>query len=165
MAYKRQISGLWYWYESRREGGSVLAVYLGPVGGKYMGEPPKDIVGSVVYPALREIVELNKGVVQDSGDMHALANKGNLEFTLDEMRLGRDIHKKAAVLFIRIIQGHPFVEGNKRTAFAAMISFLKANGLKFGIKHIYQATEIIIEASKGNADVAKMTKWVTNHCG
>jgi death on curing protein len=41
------------------------------------------------------------------------------------------IYEKAAALFESLGQNHPFQNANKRTAYAALQSFLKANGLRF----------------------------------
>ena len=37
---------------------------------------------------------------------------------------------KAAVLCFSIVQGHPFVDGNKRVGHAAMSTFLLLNGMR-----------------------------------
>lgn len=39
-----------------------------------------------------------------------------------------DLSKQAALLILGIAQAHPFVDGNKRAAFAAGIVFLQLNG-------------------------------------
>ena len=43
----------------------------------------------------------------------------------EEMRAGA--HAKAAILFLRLIQNHPFYDGNKRIAVAALQLFLLRN--------------------------------------
>jgi death-on-curing protein len=41
---------------------------------------------------------------------------------------GADLARQAALLVTGIAQAHPFVDGNKRAAFAAGIVFLQLNG-------------------------------------
>lgn len=40
--------------------------------------------------------------------------------------------EEAAALWESLSQNHPFIDGNKRTAFAATYTFLKINGLNLG---------------------------------
>lgn len=76
------------------------------------------------YPTIEEIVEINK----KAGSNGAMVNSSNLEFTLAKAKNAKTVMKKAIVLLIGIIEGHPFVDGNKRTAFVTMELFLKMNG-------------------------------------
>ncbi len=76
------------------------------------------------YPEVAEIVEINKKV----GSNGTMVNEANLEFTLQKMINAKTLARKATVLLQGIIKGHPFVDGNKRTAFVAMELFLKKNG-------------------------------------
>jgi len=39
-----------------------------------------------------------------------------------------DFHVKAAVLCSRIVRNHPLPDGNKRTAYLTMLTFIDANG-------------------------------------
>ena len=74
--------------------------------------------------SIEEIIEMNKAV----GATGALVNRGNLEFTLANIRDSENIVKCSAGLLFGIITGHCFLDGNKRTAFMAMVTFLKING-------------------------------------
>jgi death-on-curing family protein len=71
-----------------------------------------------------EVIEMNKAV----GATGALVNKGNLEFTLASIKDSENIAKCSAAILYGIITGHCFLDGNKRTAFMAMVTFLKING-------------------------------------
>jgi death-on-curing family protein len=73
---------------------------------------------------LEEIVEMNKEV----GATGALMNRGNLEFVLASIKDSKDIIKCATAILHGIITLHVFLDGNKRTAFMAMVTFLKING-------------------------------------
>ncbi len=73
---------------------------------------------------LEEIVEMNKAV----GATGALVNKGNLEFVLASIKDSKNIVRCAAAILHGIITLHAFLDGNKRTAFMAMVTFLRING-------------------------------------
>jgi len=59
------------------------------------------------------------------------------------------IYEKAAVYMYHIAKNHPFNDGNKRTAYVAVLAFLKTNHapIKFKIKNLEQ---IVIEVASGN---------------
>lgn len=46
----------------------------------------------------------------------------------------RTIEQKAAALFHSLVKNHPFHNGNKRTALAALITFLWRNDRRFGVR-------------------------------
>jgi death on curing protein len=41
-----------------------------------------------------------------------------------------DVAALGVVLFLGLARNHPFAQGNKRTAFAAMVAFLAGNGYR-----------------------------------
>jgi death-on-curing protein len=43
------------------------------------------------------------------------------------------VAKLATLLLFAIAENHAFLQGNKRTAFAAMVGFLGANGFRFDL--------------------------------
>jgi death-on-curing protein len=76
---------------------------------------------------LAEVVELHELVLQATRGAPGLRDLGGLESALAQPKAtfeGRDLHQtlieKAAALCFSLVQNHPFVDGNKRTAHAAM---------------------------------------------
>ncbi len=90
------------------------------------------------YPTVEDIIEINKEV----GLRGVLINENNLEFTLEQAKNAKRLEAKAAVILQGIIRGHPFVDGNKRTAFVAMELFLELNGK--ALEHS-KADELLME--------------------
>lgn len=79
-------------------------------------------------------------MLQNTGTKLAFLNRTNLEVALDSIRIkfGKDsnkdiIAKKTAYLISQIVNGHPLVDGNKRTAAFLAELFLRINGLKLAI--------------------------------
>jgi death-on-curing family protein len=101
-----------------------------------------------VYPTIKDIIEINKKV----GAEGTLINKGNLEFTLDKAQSAKSFPKKASIILLGIVRGHPFVDGNKRTAFVSMDLFLKINGKKLehgkGQEHLME--RILYDIAQNN---------------
>jgi death on curing protein len=63
-------------------------------------------------------------------DRHA--DRGLLEAALFRPQTGyyADLHEEAAALWESLAQNHPFIDGNKRVAFAATYTFLVINGTR-----------------------------------
>ncbi len=85
---------------------------------------------------LEEIIEINKEV----GENGTMINKGNLEFIISKLKEAKSLDKVASTVFYEIINLHPFLDGNKRTAYVSMKTIIELNG-----KHIKQVPETEIE--------------------
>ncbi|HUB92855.1 MAG TPA: type II toxin-antitoxin system death-on-curing family toxin [Candidatus Saccharimonadales bacterium] len=78
----------------------------------------------IKYLAPEEVKQINTEL-----GCKGMISEGNLSFVLDEIRdLHESLERKAIVLLYKLIQSHPFLDGNKRTAFLTMIEFLHRNG-------------------------------------
>ena len=84
-----------------------------------------------------EILEMNRLLIErHGGGGVGFLNRGSLEFALEEIHgfifdkeLFPTIFDKAACLGWRIISGHVFIDGNKRTAMMTTLAFLELNGI------------------------------------
>ena len=65
------------------------------------------------------------------GGTPGIRDLGLLEAALFRPQTGyyKDLIAEAATLWESLSQNHPFVDGNKRVAFAAVYTFLRANGI------------------------------------
>jgi death-on-curing protein len=84
------------------------------------------------------VILLNREVLNE-GERHILRDMGLLESACDKPRNiwtyeGQDDAAVLATsLCFGIARNHPFEQGNKRTAFAAMVGFLAANGFRLNL--------------------------------
>jgi death-on-curing protein len=83
---------------------------------------------------LEHLLELHVLVLQETGGGEGLRDLGRLEAALAAQQqevfgeiLYKTLYEKAAAMMRSIIGGHPFVDGNKRTATLACLTFLKLN--------------------------------------
>ena len=83
------------------------------------------------YPTVQEIIEINKRL----GEGGVVVNRGNLEFIIEKAKAAKTPIKKASIFLYDIIRLHPFLDGNKRTAFHTMLYFLELNNIKFKYGH------------------------------
>jgi death-on-curing protein len=75
-----------------------------------------------------------------------------------------DIAELAAVYALGIAQNHPFIDGNKRTAFVALELFLRLNGCVFTVGDA-EAVVMMLAMAGGELPDAEFIAWVRMHTG
>ncbi|MCK4463020.1 MAG: type II toxin-antitoxin system death-on-curing family toxin [Candidatus Omnitrophica bacterium] len=88
----------------------------------------------VKYLSLEQVLTAHTALIKRYGGSQGIRDRGLLEsavFRPQASAFGQeaypDLFEKCAVLGYSIIQNHPFVDGNKRTGFAAMHLMLLIN--------------------------------------
>jgi death-on-curing protein len=79
--------------------------------------------------------------------------------SLDGKDLYSGIADKAAALAFSLVMNHPFVDGNKRTGYAAMMMFLSRNGHTI-ITSIDERESIFVSLAAGTLDRDQFVAWV-----
>lgn len=79
-----------------------------------------------------------------------------------------DLWQKAAVLVQAIVQEHPFHNGNKRTAFAALDLFLRINGYELVLSND-EGIELMVQLAthkelKGKDGIAEIARRIEMSC-
>jgi death on curing protein len=85
------------------------------------------------YLTTVEVLAMHTDQIERYGGAHGVRDAGLLEAALFRPQTGYygDLIEEAAALWESLSQNHPFVDGNKRTAFAATYTFLAINGMRF----------------------------------
>ncbi len=61
-----------------------------------------------------------------------------------------------------VVQGHPFVDGNKRVGHAAMETFLVLNGTEINAS-IDAQERLVLDLAGGRLDRNELTDWLRHH--
>ena len=79
------------------------------------------------FPTIEEVVAIHDVAIHEFGGSLGLRDAGALDSALMRPQLGyyNDILEEAAALMESLAMNHPFVDGNKRTAFYATDTFLR----------------------------------------
>lgn len=82
------------------------------------------------YPTVEGVKILQQLLIDRFGGEYALRDAGALESALMRPQTGYygDIVEESAALMESLVNNHPFIDGNKRTAFFTIDAFLRANG-------------------------------------
>lgn len=96
--------------------------------------------------------------LRDAGLLQSALGRPQNKFAYGET----DLAALAAAYAFGIARNHPFVDGNKRAAFAAIIVFLGLNDIDF-LAPEAEATAIILELAAGNVDEDGLTRWIRDN--
>jgi death-on-curing protein len=82
--------------------------------------------------------------------------------TFDGKDLYPDPVDKAAAIFESIVSNHPFVDGNKRTAYVLLRLILKRNQLDINVDQDVKY-DFVIKAAKGELTFDKIREWIRDN--
>lgn len=84
------------------------------------------------YVTTADALFFHKMLIERCGGSPGVRDFGALESALRRPQSGyyESVIHEAAALFESVVQNHPFVDGNKRVAFAVVDVFLRINGLR-----------------------------------
>ena len=121
------------------------------------------------YLGLTQVVELHERIVGATGGALGVRDLGALESALAQPKAtfaGRDLHRtlaeKAAALCFSLAQNHPFVDGNKRVAHAAMETFLVLNGWEVRAS-VDQQERLMLQLASGEMSRDELASWLRDH--
>ena len=82
------------------------------------------------FPTIHEVIALHDALIDEFGGSMGLRDMGALESALLRPQMGyyNGLIEEAAALMESLTNNHPFVDGNKRVAFAVTDTFLGLNG-------------------------------------
>lgn len=123
------------------------------------------------YLTVADVLAIHADQIATYGGSDGIRDFGQLEAALFRPQTGYycDIVAEAAALWESLSQNHPFIDGNKRTAFAAMLTFLVINDVEITadaeatwifLSDLYEHNRLTIEAL--DPWLRKNTKSVVN---
>lgn len=120
-----------------------------------------------VWLGVEILIDLHAEQLALFGGPDGIRDQGMLESAL-----GRPLNKFAygetdlaalgAAYAFGIARNHPFVDGNKRAAFGAMIVFLGLNDIDFLVPP-EQATAMILSLAAGEVSEESLARWIRDN--
>ena len=109
------------------------------------------------------IIEFNKLIVGETGEPHVLRDHAALENALAKpMNYWAYGEADAVVLAVALLVGigrnHPFLQGNKRTAFEAADYFLYLNGYELMIEDDTDLADFMIDVINGDVSEQRLVE-------
>ncbi len=116
-----------------------------------------------------EVEKIHNILIEKFGGAKGIRDAGALESAIKRPYQtfdGKDLYPnpvaKAAAIFESIISNHPFVDGNKRTAYVLMRLILLENGFDI-ITNQDEKFDFVIKAARGELKFDQISKWIKDH--
>ncbi len=121
------------------------------------------------YLSQFDLLQIRTRLQTTTGQTFDLLNPHALHTALAAPRqvvFGEEIYPglaaKAAILFSRLIQNHPFYDGNKRIALEALRLFLERNGRRL-VTTDTDARQMARQLVEDNAPLPILEAWIEQH--
>jgi len=118
------------------------------------------------YLEPEEVLLIHERILDKFGGAGGLRDGGLLDSAVNRPRAafgGRnlypDIFAKAAALGHSLVLNHPFVDGNKRTAWEAMHTLVEENGYSLRAEQD-EIVELMLRIEDKNLGVEKIAEWI-----
>lgn len=121
------------------------------------------------YLSTEQVEGLHNKILDLTGGEHGDLSRSNLEYLLEAVKnvgerlaTRQAIIKKAAFLFYNLVVQHPFVNGNKRTAFELVKAFLEINrcGIRAKQAEVYA---FLSELASGHVSLSQAENWIATN--
>jgi death-on-curing protein len=114
------------------------------------------------YVTTADALFFHKHLIERYGGAPGIRDVGALESALHRPQTGYydTIIHEAAALLESLVQNHPFVDGNKRTAFAVVDVFLRINGYVITARSEAVYDRFIQLLEQGAFDMEHLVPWL-----
>ena len=116
-----------------------------------------------------DVLYIHRRVVAQSGGSHGLRDRGALESSVAQpfqsyggVELYPTIVEKASALAFFLASNHPFVDGNKRVAHAALAVCLRLNGFVLRAS-VDEQEAVMLRLASGEMRREELAEWVQAH--
>ncbi len=107
------------------------------------------------FISIDEVLELHEDQISSFGGTSGVRDEGLLESALAQPQatfggqlLHPTISEQAAAYLYHLAMNHPFIDGNKRTAFAVADTFLRLNGWTLNLTDD-RAYDLVMQVARG----------------
>jgi len=123
----------------------------------------------MIILSFEQVMAMHSEVIAATGGSDGLRDRGVLESALGQPQMsfgGQDLYpslaEKAAALGFSLINNHPFVDGNKRIGWVAVLAFLQLNGHDLqGV--VDEQERVVLAVASGEMPREEWTRWVQSH--
>lgn len=117
---------------------------------------------------LDQLLEIHALLINETGGANGLRDLGRLEAaiaTQTQNVFGQELYQneieKSAAIIRSIIADHPFVDGNKRTAVLAGLTFLNINNIKIEFSK-GELEDFAVKITVEKLDISTISSWLSS---
>ncbi|NBU32619.1 MAG: type II toxin-antitoxin system death-on-curing family toxin [Actinobacteria bacterium] len=114
------------------------------------------------YLTVPEAIAIHQILIRKFGGSDGIRDMGALESAMMRPQTGYydDLIFEAAALFESLAINHPFIDGNKRVAFAVVDTFLRINGLRINQTSAEIYSRMIEMFETGTFTLSNLEPWL-----
>ena len=107
-------------------------------------------------------------LIREHGGIHGLRDENALESALARPKdrwhyeASSRLSDLAAAYAFGLARNHPFLDGNKRIAFVAMVAFLDRNGVQLTATNA-EAASVMLAVAAGELAEDELADWIDRH--
>ncbi|MBQ9596146.1 MAG: type II toxin-antitoxin system death-on-curing family toxin [Synergistaceae bacterium] len=128
-----------------------------------------DLETEVKVLTIEQVIGLHSEIVSESGGSDGIRDMGLLDSAVNapfQSFGGYDvyptIYEKAARLGFGLAQNHAFIDGNKRIAAHALLSFLSINGIEIDCTE-FELFSVFYKLASSEITFEDLVKWLRTH--
>ena len=117
------------------------------------------------YLTVAEVLSLHQLLIEQTGGAAGIGDLGALQSAVAQPQMtfrGDDLYpslaEKAAALCFSLVANHPFLDGNKRVAHAAMETFLMLNGSELNAP-VDEQERVMLSLAAGQTSRDELVAW------
>ena len=117
------------------------------------------------YLTVGEVLQIHLRLINDYGGTHGIRDKGLIESAVFRPQIGyyNGMSEEAAALMESLANNHPFLDGNKRVAFAVAHTFLLVNGCDLELEPLAACEFMLHSIERGEFRFGQILEWLTKH--
>jgi death-on-curing protein len=109
--------------------------------------------------SVEKIIEIHNDIIKDFGGERGIRDLATIEYLIYRLERKSTVFHRAAIALHAICTDHPFIDGNKRTAFVVADNLLKESG------YCIRATDdevvaFMLEVAQYTHTTASVKKWI-----
>ncbi|MEH2417880.1 type II toxin-antitoxin system death-on-curing family toxin [Nostoc sp.] len=121
------------------------------------------------FISISQVVDIHQDEINSFGGTSGVRDEGLLDSALAQPQatfggelLHPTIHEQAAAYLYHLAMNHPFIDGNKRTAFAVMDTFITLNGYSLNLSQ-EQAYNLVIRVVEKEIPKEELSAFLELH--
>ncbi|MEQ1654687.1 MAG: type II toxin-antitoxin system death-on-curing family toxin [Nitrospira sp.] len=125
----------------------------------------------IVFLSVADVLLLHADTIDIDGGSHGVRDHGLLDAAVAMPRqqfggnyLHEDLAAMAAAYLFHLAQNHPFIDGNKRAAVMAALSFLLVNGVE-SLPAPQELEITTLQVAAGELSKDALTQWMRSQIG
>ena len=114
------------------------------------------------YLLVEDVLAIHSDLIERFGGTQGVSDPGLLEAALFRPQTGyyNSLLDEAAALWESLSQNHPFIDGNKRVAFASTYVFLAINDVEITASDEVATREIMALYEAGEIEFSTLRAWL-----